>query len=671
MVVMRFILVKLSGQLQESCYSLNITVTNGQGLSTSRTVIINIININDQSPYFTITKTVFRIKEEEKIGTIVTTITAVDPDGEFFSNSLRYSITAPQGIPYFSINPDNGVIQVARRIDRDIGPLNQHPNISLEIHVEDSPSNGRSNSTTVVISTEDINDHPPECQRYTYREQFSETISIGTVIVDLKNVCWDHDAVAPNNLFNFTGLSGVGSYKFAQNPPGSGRIELVGNVDLENETGGAEKDYILNIVVQDIVWPFYRNNIYIFVRILPVNEFEPVFSSPSYVFNASEILAVMSKIGTVTATDEDIPSTGISYSIVDGGGTLDYSEIFWIDPEEGTVQIVAQLDYEITKRYLLTIQASDNEHKTQTAQVTVNVLEANDEKPVCSPSSHLLEVPVDLTPGTNINGLYISCVDRDSSPRSFRYSINSGNVNNHFTFSPSAGSGISRLILVSPFDYERGLDTVWEYRLEVFITDDNLLSVENSSTALVQTGTVTLTVKVIPNPTTVVPTTPGVTLVTSRENVYVVSAWYVPFIICLGILLLLGLLGYLTFLLARYIRTHCQPKPKQDKKPLIKTREKKRVKKEEVWEMTNVNTVFDGEARDPVTGHLYEFNSKSGARRWKNTNVPPESEAKDPVAQPIIVGNNSNSDGKFGVQSIAMKESMSDLSNFQPQGEYE
>nr|XP_056703305.1 cadherin-related family member 3 [Euleptes europaea] len=642
-------------------YLLNITVTNGQDLSTSRTVIINIINVNDESPYFTTTRRVFEIKEEQQTGTIVTTITAVDPDG--FNNSLRYRITAPQGIPYFSINPDNGVIQVARRIDRDTPPLIQHPNISLEILVEDSPINGQSNSTTIVITIQDINDHPPECQRYIFREQFEETISTGTVIVDLKNKCWDRDAVAPNNQFNFTGLSGVGSHKFAQNPPGSGRIALVGNVDLENGTGGAEKDYILNIVVQDIVWPFYRNNIYIFVRILPVNEFEPVFSSPSYVFNVSEIIAVNSGIGKVTATDKDVPSTGISYSIVAGGGTLDYSEIFWIDPEEGTIKIVAPLDYETNMSYLLTVQASDG-GSISTVPVTVNVLEANDEKPVCSSNSHFLEIPVGLASGTNINGLYISCVDRDSSPRSFRYFINAGNVNNHFTFSPSAGSGTSRLILLTPFDYEGGLDRIWEYRLEVFITDDNLLSVADRSTARVQTGTVKLTIKVIPDPTTVVPTTPGVTLVTSRENVYFVSAWYVPFIISLSSLLLLGLLGYLTFLLAKYIRTHCQPKPKEDKKPLIKTPEKKKVKKEEVWEMTNVNAVFDGEARDPVTGHLYEFNSKSGARRWKNTNVPPESEAKDPAARVTTSrtipgqGNQSRKEAETGVRKQGREDNM-------------
>lgn len=82
-----------------------------------------------------------------------------------------------------------------------------------------------------------------------------------------------------------------------------------------------------------------------------------------------------------------------------------------------------------------------------------------------------------------------------------------GDRNNHFTFSPSRGSPISNLILARPFDYEGGLDRVWDYKLEVFITDDNLLSDESRASALIQTGTMTVTVKVIPKPTTVAPTT--------------------------------------------------------------------------------------------------------------------------------------------------------------------
>lgn len=61
-------------------------------------------------------------------------------------------------------------------------------------------------------------------------------------------------------------------------------------------------------------------------------------------------------------------------------------------------------------------------------QVTVNVLDANDEEPVCSPDFYSFQLPVTLAVGTNINGFRIECQDRDSDPRSFRYFINEGNV---------------------------------------------------------------------------------------------------------------------------------------------------------------------------------------------------------------------------------------------------
>lgn len=61
-------------------------------------------------------------------------------------------------------------------------------------------------------------------------------------------------------------------------------------------------------------------------------------------------------------------------------------------------------------------------------QVTVNVLEVNDEEPVCSPNFYSFQIPVSLAVGTNINGFRIECKDRDSDPRSFRYFINEGIV---------------------------------------------------------------------------------------------------------------------------------------------------------------------------------------------------------------------------------------------------
>ncbi|KAM3833267.1 cadherin-related family member 3 [Vipera latastei] len=614
-------------------YTLNVTVTDALGVSINRILMVNIINTNDEAPYFTTKERVFKVREEAASGTFVANITAKDPDGEDFILNLRYSMGVPEATPKFYINPMTGTVLVSARLDRDASPIRTHPNISLTIRVEDNPPHERPVEIEIFVFVEDINDLPPKCREYNPRVVIPETASPGFEMIKLKNFCKDEDAESPHNLFNFTELSGVGSNKFTQDPPHSGIIKLIGNVDLENITDGSvQRQYILNIVIQDISEPYFPELIYIYINIQPINEFDPVFHNSLYIFNVSEITPPNSAIGAMLATDKDLPPTEISYSILSGESGGGVTDLFIIDPQLGILKNTKKLDYEAERVHTLKVKASDNDGRNGTSSVIINVLEANDEPPICTPDGQLLEVPVDLSLGI-INSFSITCVDRDSSPTSFRYTITSGNANNHFDFSPKAGSNISRLVLINPFDYMSGMDTVWEYRLLVTITDDNLLTSSERTSVRVQNGNVKLTIRVIPEPTTVIPTTPGVTIVTSKENAYAVSAWYVPFFILLGSLLLLGLLGYLTVLLAKYLPSCCPPRPKADTKPLLDMPEKKKPKKEVIWEMTNLNPVFDGEAVDPVTGKVYEYNSKSGARRWKGTSALSKTKGKDSVVQ--------------------------------------
>uniref|UniRef100_A0A8C3NTT1 Uncharacterized protein n=1 Tax=Geospiza parvula TaxID=87175 RepID=A0A8C3NTT1_GEOPR len=435
-------------------YFLNITVTDPDGLNSTRTVNINIVNINDERPYFITKQRIYRIPEEQSPGTSVANITAKDPDDGDSPSRLFYSIQ--------SSDRPTGELQVAGRIDRDALPLRLHPNISMVVRVEDSPSSGRAREMEITIVIEDVNDNPPECNPSAFRKEANENTAPGTFLVDLRNYCKDIDADPSNNQFIFTGLSGFGSNNFA--------LESTGR--------------------------------------LVVSHLCSVSSVPSITLNANEIwifyLSVGSSIGRVHAIDKDWPPNVITYSIVAGAGTRDYTNIFWISPMKGDVRILARLDYETTQKHIFTVQASNQEKSTT---VTVNVLEVNDEEPVCSPNFFSLQIPVNLAVGTNINGFRIECQDRDSDPRSFRYFINEGNENSHFTFSPSAGSNTSRLILTSRFDYESGLDTNWVYSLRVHITDDNLVSARDKTTHLTKTGTVTLNIRVIPNPTTATTTT--------------------------------------------------------------------------------------------------------------------------------------------------------------------
>lgn len=75
----------------------------------------------------------------------------------------------------------------------------------------------------------------------------------------------------------------------------------------------------------------------------------------------------------------------------------------------------------------------------------MNILDENDEKPICIPNSYFLAVPVDLKVGTNIQNFKLTCTDRDSSPRSFRYSIGPGIVPDINSPGPALGvRGLSR-----------------------------------------------------------------------------------------------------------------------------------------------------------------------------------------------------------------------------------
>ncbi|XP_048193365.1 LOW QUALITY PROTEIN: cadherin-related family member 3 [Perognathus longimembris pacificus] len=614
-----FSTTELDFEAGHKSFHLMAEVRDSGGLKASTVLQVTIVNMNDEIPRFTSTRRVYSIPEELSPGTIVANITAEDPDDAGFPSCLLYSITT--ACNYLVINQLTGSIQVAQRIDRDAGELRQHPTIYLEVLVRDRPSGGQENRIQITFAVEDINDNPATCTKFTFSIMVMERAANGTLLLDLNKFCFDDDSEAPNNKFNFTTPSGMGSsHRFLQDPAGSGKIVLIGDLDYENPSNLAVGNkFAVRIQVQDTAPPYYKDTIYISVLTRPENEFPLLFASPSYEFNVSETSPARTQVGQVQAADEDYPQSSISYSISTGGASSQHPNIFWINPKTGELQLVTKADYETTSSYVLRIQATNGE-STSSVPVTVNILGENDEKPVCTPNSYFLAIPEDLKVGTNIQNFKLICTDLDSSPQSFRYSIGPGNVNNHFTFSPNAGSNVTHLLLASRFDYAGGLDKIWDYKLLVYITDDNLLPGRRKAEALVETGTVTLSIKVMPHPSTIVTTTPRpkITYQVLKENIYSPSMWYVPFIITVGSMLLLGLLVTLIILLAKAIYRHCPRKAGKDKKPLAKKEDMKNLRREVVVEMVKTSTIFDGEAVDPVTGGIYEFNSKTGARKWKD-----------------------------------------------------
>ncbi|XP_042157118.1 cadherin-related family member 3 [Oncorhynchus tshawytscha] len=641
-------------------YAFNLTVSDGNN-SVSRTLVINIINRNDDKPQFLNTITDFTVSEELSPGFIVTNITAVVPDDSLY---IIYSIGTNN---YLAIHRYTGLVTIANRMDRDSAPLREDPVITVLVTATPSPSAPPSNTITLTITVTDINDNPPICSPDAQRVAVSETEKPGALITTV--TCTDNDVETAFREFLFTGLSCLGcANRFALEPTGSNQIVLKGNLDLEDPSNLLEaNEYSLLAVAEDKDESNLKGSAYIYVTVTPVNEFPPVFSPPSYFYRISELLGRGTVIGSVKATDRDLPAYGVRYSLISGGGT-------------GGPLIA-------------------------TTTVTINITEANDEPPLCGPNQTQLIVPKDLRTGSNIQGFIMTCSDRDSPSASFIYSISgtaglykryhkldispkcfpigASNLNNHFVFSPSSGTNVTRLFLKEPFDYESGLDRVWYYwsdmlttigalislnrttRLQilynalcltVLVSDGNLRSAGSVPRGLTQTGTVIINILVVdPDLTTVTTTTiissqhrlappqltfplqPRVTYITVTENTYSIDDWYIWFVIALGTVLLLGLLSYLLYHLCGKLYkalkhsdcSCCETRPREDQEVLIP--EPTPPKREILMEVIKITTVFDGEEVDPVTGRVYEYNSKSGARRWKDVTTVSESV---PMIQP-------------------------------------
>ena len=106
----------------------------------------------------------------------------------------------------------------------------------------------------------------------------------------------------------------------------------------------------------------------------------PVFDSPSYDFPVSEDASTGDSVGIVSATDPDTGDT-VTYSITTGNG----DGKFVIDESTGEVTVAGALDYETTRSYSLTVEASDGRGGVATATVEIGVTDVVEDMPPAPP----------------------------------------------------------------------------------------------------------------------------------------------------------------------------------------------------------------------------------------------------------------------------------------------
>lgn len=304
-------------------YSL-ILFAEDKGLPTRQTgsasILVVVIDENDNSPIFTETQYIESVMEDESVGTTIITVHATDLDTT--DTQLTYSIQDSHSYPELLMNATSGSILIAQPLDYET-----RPSYTLTVVASDRLEDPRTGTATVNIEVQDVNDNPPyftnlQEPRFTIVENGSPRDLI-TLEVDDR----DNEETSVPALVTFSILSGNEHGNFALGSA-SGILSVLRGLDREEV-----EQYCLVVGAEDHGTPSLTGNATITIAVGDLNDNPPQTETQTiYIFLHQGQLS-SSLLGTVFVQDPDITNDH-HFAI----SSQDTTGIFDID-QEGRITI--------------------------------------------------------------------------------------------------------------------------------------------------------------------------------------------------------------------------------------------------------------------------------------------------------------------------------------------
>lgn len=384
-------------------------------------VVIALMDVNDNAPSFNQDWYTFAVPEDAELRTIVGKIHATDSDLGL-NRKIRYSLvtttTSIAGQNSFAIDPESGIVTVAKGLDRETVAT-----FNLTISAIDLGTPALTSSVVVTINVLDINDNPPQFSRKLYSASVPESSAIGTQVLNVMATSLD---IGVNAEIKYSIVGGNEHRHFAIDSL-TGSITLAEPLDYERA-----REFYLTIQALDGGIPPLSNHAAVNVTVLDSNDNPPVFTQSSYSAIIREDAMIGESVLRLNAVDLDGGDNGrITYTLLNG----DRHSQFRIDSTSGLLSVAGQLDRELITSYMLEIEARDNGVPSSLANivlVAIEVSDANDNPPAFSQTNYTAIAQEDKPLGFVILKLQVSDADGPSNAGPFTFEIRSGNVDNAF-----------------------------------------------------------------------------------------------------------------------------------------------------------------------------------------------------------------------------------------------
>uniref|UniRef100_A0A8C9WZ58 FAT atypical cadherin 3a n=1 Tax=Sander lucioperca TaxID=283035 RepID=A0A8C9WZ58_SANLU len=399
-------------------------------LSSTTTVTVAVSDINDNPPRFLEQHYFGSVQESDPPGEVVAVLNTRDDDSSAVNRQVSYHITGGNYRGVFALGLVQGEWKMYVK-----WPLDREERNLYIINVTASDGLFVSQAT-VEVTVIDTNDNSPICDQAVYTASVPENVPVNSVLLRVGAT----DADVGVSAWIQYSLHGPGSQDFSMDPDTG---EIKSSMILDHEM---TPYYRLVSQATDGGGRWCRAEVQLAVT--DVNDNPPIFTLSQYTASVYEDTATKALLTRIQAID---PDEGLGrmvvYSLADSAGGS-----FSIDRTSGIVVLERILDREVQSAYQITVHASDQGSPlplSSLVNVTITVLDINDNPPVFERRDQLATVPEDVGVGTEVLRVYAASKDIGTNAE-ITYSIRSGNEHGKFHIHPLTGA----ILVAQPLDYE-------------------------------------------------------------------------------------------------------------------------------------------------------------------------------------------------------------------------
>ncbi|XP_029159355.1 protein dachsous [Nylanderia fulva] len=376
-----------------------LAIDNGSPAATASTsVLVTVLDDNDNDPRFERDFYRFELLENLPSGTVVGSVSAIDPD--LSKNSrLRYAVV--QVNSSFTVDPDTGVITTREPLDREVKDVHE---LVLEARDQGTPS--RAARVPLKVKILDVNDNSPEIV-----DPQGDVVSVreeqppGTEVARVRALDMD---LGENASVTYSILKDRDSdgYNVFTIDPITGMIRTKAVLDHEERNV-----YRVSVKATD-AGHLPRHSIRALrVEVLALADNRPTFTSSSLTFNVREDASIGHVVGSVSGAG---PAGRVAFTL-DSLMPISEFPAFDVDRSSGQLVVAHSLDRENVSEYHLEIRALDTTSigNPQSIAVSVKIVieDANDNAPRWPQDPITIRVSEKAAIGSTIYNLTASDLD--------------------------------------------------------------------------------------------------------------------------------------------------------------------------------------------------------------------------------------------------------------------